>query len=166
MGVRRQSSEGKEEFDIFCSAMLPQVVAFATRITGDFHESEDIAIEALARTYLRWNRLSSVSWREAWVFRVAANLSIDVLRRSQRTVRGHIEPYAGVDIGPMLNRSELIDLIRRLPQRQRDVIFLRYYHDLSYAEIAHALQLSQGSVKTHIHRAIDSLGSVLLPRPK
>ena len=73
-----------QDFDEYCEEMLPRLIAFGIRITRDQHEAEDVAIEALARTMLRWGRISSETWRDAWVFRVAVNLSIDVLRKRQR----------------------------------------------------------------------------------
>jgi RNA polymerase sigma factor (sigma-70 family) len=63
----------------------------------------------------------------------------------------------------MLERSVVIDALRDLPARQREALVLRYYADLSEAEIAEAMGISKGAVKTHTARGIAALKSVLEP---
>jgi RNA polymerase sigma factor (sigma-70 family) len=141
------------DFDKYCEEMLPRLVAFGLRITRDQGDAEDVAIETLARTMLRWGRVSSEAWRDAWVFRVAANLSIDVLRKRQRvTLRQEMDmPSAeGMPEPPI----SLEDILSHLPRRQREVVFLRYYGDLTYEDIGRRLRISDGAVKTHLHRGI------------
>jgi RNA polymerase sigma factor (sigma-70 family) len=61
----------------------------------------------------------------------------------------------------LLERSAVIAALHRLPQRQREVLVLRYYADLSGPQIASAMGISQGSVKSHIARALKAMGSML-----
>ena len=63
-------------------------------------------------------------------------------------------------------RGAMIDALRGLPARQREVLVLRYYADLSEAQIAEALGIAPGSVKAHAHRGLSSLRQGMAPRPQ
>jgi RNA polymerase sigma factor (sigma-70 family) len=113
-----------------------------------------VAQEALARAHLRWGRLHERP--EGWIVTVATNLSIDRLRRRRRLSALVEEPLAVVDI----HRSERIDLaraLRRLPRRQRQVVVLRYLADWSENDVATALGVSGGAVKSHASRGLAAL---------
>jgi RNA polymerase sigma factor (sigma-70 family) len=92
--------------------------------------------------------------------RVTANLAIDTIRR--RRLRTPVA-LTVVDAEDVSTRFALIAAVRDLPRRQREVIVLRYLADLSVPEVAAALGVSPGSVKTHAHRGIarlrDELGA-------
>jgi RNA polymerase sigma-70 factor (ECF subfamily) len=124
------------------------------RVLGDRGDAEDVAQEALARAHLRWGRLHQRP--EGWIVTVATNLSIDRLRRRRRLSALVEEPLAVVDI----HRSERIDLaraLRRLPRRQRQVVVLRYLADWSENDVATALGVSGGAVKSHASRGLAAL---------
>lgn len=120
--------------------------------------AEDVAAEACARAYAAWSRIGGFEWREAWVARVAANLAIDAVRRRPPSSEQDdpVDPTAGIT-----RRLVVADALRRLPKRQRDVVVLRYFADLTEQEAAAALGVSVGSVKTHAHRALHTLRSAL-----
>jgi RNA polymerase sigma-70 factor (sigma-E family) len=127
----------------------------AYRVTGDAAASEDAASEALVRAGLRWRRISGRSL--PWVVRVATNLAIDQIRRRGRehpaahpgTVPDGIE---AVQVNVDLHRA-----LKALPKRQREVVVLRYFGDLSEREIADELGLAPGSVKSHASRGLAAL---------
>ncbi|HEY7946295.1 MAG TPA: sigma-70 family RNA polymerase sigma factor [Acidimicrobiales bacterium] len=124
------------------------------RVLGDRGDAEDVAQEALARTYLRWLRLEDRP--EGWVVTVATNLAIDRHRRRRRSTTLGTEPLSLVDV----HQSERVDLaraLRRLPRRQREVVVLRYLADWSEADVAEALGVSAGSVKSHASRGLAAL---------
>jgi RNA polymerase sigma-70 factor (sigma-E family) len=124
------------------------------RVLGDRGDAEDVAQEALARAHLRWGRLHERP--EGWIVTVATNLSIDRLRRRRRVSALVEEPLAVVDI----HRGERIDLaraLRRLPRRQRQVVVLRYLADWSENDVATALGVSGGAVKSHASRGLAAL---------
>ena len=124
------------------------------RVLGDRGDAEDVAQEALARAHLRWSRLRDRP--EGWVVTVATNLSIDRHRRRRRLTGLGPEPLALVE----LHQSERIDLaraLRRLPRRQREVVVLRYLADFSEADVAAALGVSTGAVKSHASRGLAAL---------
>jgi RNA polymerase sigma factor (sigma-70 family) len=162
--VRLMSQQEPEshDFDRYCEVILPRLIAFGFRITRDQQDAEDIAIETLARTMLGWKRISTKAWRDAWVFRVAANLSIDVLRKQKRAGL-----YQEANMPSEESTSELTvdlrDVLAQLPPRQREVVVLRYWGDLTYDDIGRRLRISEGSVKTHLHRGMTSLRQLIKP---
>jgi RNA polymerase sigma-70 factor (sigma-E family) len=129
----------------------------AYRLLGDRGESEEVAQEALARAYARWRSVAGHA--DPWVARVASNLAIGRWRRRRPTVpieERHM-PHAADETTAALERGRLVESLRRLPRRQREVIVLRYVADLPEREVAAALKTSVGSVKQHAHRAVARL---------
>lgn len=124
------------------------------RILGSRAEAEDVTQEALTRAYLRWRKIHP--YAEAWVSRVAANLAIDAWRRRKpagvRGVDDGSEPHTGI-----AERLDLLRLLDALPNRQRQVLVLRYLADQTELATAAALGCSVGSVKRHSHRALNAL---------
>jgi RNA polymerase sigma factor (sigma-70 family) len=142
-----------ERFD--CLAAIAYRVAF--RILDDRGEAEEVAQEALARAYVRWRRVAG--YDEAWVTRVAINESLGRRRKHRPTVplaAGHQGLHAGQERSAE-QRMILVDAVRRLSRRQREVVALRYLVDLPEAEVAALLDTSVGSVKQHAHRAVGRL---------
>jgi RNA polymerase sigma factor (sigma-70 family) len=160
VGSYSVQASDSHDFDTYCEETLPRLVAFGLRITHDQGDAEDVAIEALARMMLRWGRISGEPWRDAWVIRVAANLSIDILRKRQRLTLRQPTDMPSEDAMPEPPIS-LEDVLSHLPRRQREVVVLRYYGDLTYEDIGRRLRLSEGSVKTHLHRGMKSLRNLL-----
>jgi RNA polymerase sigma-70 factor (sigma-E family) len=124
------------------------------RVLGDRGDAEDVAQEALARTHLRWARLSDRP--EGWVVTVATNLSIDRHRRRSRATTSTDEPLALVD-AHLAERLDLTKALRRLSRRQREVVVLRYLADWSELDVAETLGCSPGSVKSHAARGLTAL---------
>lgn len=155
MKAHKGSYGDDREFEDFGKSMLPRIIAMAFSVTRDRCDAEDVAIETLARAFLKWPKLRGDEWREWWVLRVAANQSIDVLRvrhRDQRSIKWPEEHEQGVP-----DPVEVPGALRALPRRQQEVVVLRFYGDLSYADIASQLRISEGSVKRHLHRGLASL---------
>jgi len=129
----------------------------AYKMLGDRGESQDIAQEALARALVRWRRVEP--YAVAWVSRVAFNLAIDRVRKGRRV------EAADLELGqPDPDAAERLDLQRALqclPRRQREVVVLRYLLDQSERDVADALGVSVGSVKTHASRGLAALRMAL-----
>lgn len=145
-------------FDEAFDDLFPRAVRLATRLLGDRAAAEDVAAEAMARTYARWPKVSGLPYRDGWVLKVATNLAIDRLRRRPpELVPAPADDFEdGVELRLALNAALLT-----LAPRQRQAIALRYLGGLSNDEVAQALGISLGSVKTHIHRGIHGLRSRL-----
>jgi RNA polymerase sigma-70 factor (sigma-E family) len=140
----------EEAFD----ELFPRAVRLAHRLLGDRAAAEDIAAETLARTYARWSKVSVLPYRDGWVLKVATNLAIDRLRRRPP----EMWPSAADQFEETVElRLALNAALLTLAPRQRQAIALRYLGGLSDREVAQALGISLGSVKTHIHRGLHGL---------
>jgi RNA polymerase sigma-70 factor (ECF subfamily) len=140
-------------FEELFDAVFRKAERVALRIVGDSALAEDLAAEAFARAYARWPSLRDAPWREGWVLRVTVNLAIDATRRAKRATVD-LTPYESGDVDL---RLALVAALRVLPGRQRTVVVLRYVADLSESDTAAALGISEGSVKTHLHRGLARL---------
>jgi RNA polymerase sigma factor (sigma-70 family) len=149
-----------DDFDVFFRGVFAKTVAVAERITAERGSAEDAAVEALAKAHLRWRRVGGQPWREAWVYKVAVH---EAIRRLPRP--GPAVPVPAVaDLAESVAvRQALTAALRRLPRRQCEAIVLRYLLDFSEAEVAAALGVSQGTVKTHLHRGVAALRGSLGP---
>ena len=133
-----------------------------TLVTGDRAAAEDAVHEALARAWERSARGQHIESLPAWVTRVAMNLSRSQLRRlrveSRATQRMGEKELTSGDAN---DRSEIGSAVAELPRRQREVTVLRYYLGFDIAEIASLLRVSEGTVKTSLHRARHALAAAL-----
>ena len=144
-------------FDAAFASLFRHAFVVAVRILGDRGDAEDVAIEATARAHLHWRRIGASPY--PWLTRVSANLAIDELRRRRR--RPPTSSDAAVEAAaPELGRDERLDLQRileTLPRRQREVLVLHYFDDLTHDTIAAALATSAGTVKQHQSRGLGAL---------
>jgi len=142
-----------DEYDERFAELARLSYQVAYRLTGDRHEAEDHAQEALTRAYLRWPRMHHHA--EPWIVRVTTNLVIGRWRRLQRP-HPQMSSAAGADLGAA-ERLALVAALRSLPRRQRQVAALRYLGDLSIEATAAELGCSIGTVKQHSARALAAL---------
>ena len=150
----------REDFREFVVARSPALLRTAYLITGNRPDAEDLLQTSLARTYLAWGRIREREAREAYVRRVMANTSTSIWRRKRVT-------QVPLDSAPDLARpdgTEARDLhdalwqaLAGLPRRARAMVVLRYYEDMSEAEVAAVLQVSVGTVKSTVSRALARL---------
>jgi RNA polymerase sigma-70 factor (sigma-E family) len=141
-------------FDDFFLRILPRTIRVARRLTGDPFIAEDVAVEALARAHGRWARVGPLQWRDAWVLKVASR---EALHQVQRRPLAPVATHDRDESDDVALRVALVAALVHLPRRQRETIVLRYLCDLPEADVAKALGVSAGTVKTHIHRALASL---------
>jgi RNA polymerase sigma-70 factor (ECF subfamily) len=136
----------------------------AVVLTGDRHLAEDLVQEAFVR--LRSGRGPAPGAELAYLRRTVINLSHGHHRHLGVVRRRTVEPApdaraAEVDAVRRDGQRQVADAVRSLPDRQRDCIVLRFYAELSDREIAEALGIRPGSVKTHLHRARAALAQHL-----
>jgi RNA polymerase sigma factor (sigma-70 family) len=141
-------------FEAAFDELFPRAVRLANRLLNDRAAAEDVAAESLARAYARWPKVGGLPYRDGWVLKVATNLCIDRLRRRVPEVWPEVvaDFEDGVELRLALNAALLT-----LAPRQRQAITLHYLGGLSDQEVAQALGISLGSVKTHIHRGLKGL---------
>lgn len=142
-----------------------RLVRLGVLLLGDQGRAEDVVQDAFVAVHRRWERLDGADL-PAYLRRSVVNGARSSLRHLA-VVRRHPEqpplPAPGAD-DPALARSErsaVLDALARLPRRQREVLALRYYLDLSEKEIADTLRISPGAVKTHASRGAAALRSAL-----
>jgi RNA polymerase sigma factor (sigma-70 family) len=159
--LARAAGLGSEEsYEAFFDRLLSRAISVGRRIGGSTEEGEDAAVEALARAHLHWDELRTAEYRDAWVLRVAANVSYDQLRRRIRRERHEGEAPRGREATEVVDlRQSLVPLLRRLSRRQRQVVILSHMVGLSHEEIATLLGCSIGSVKVHARRGLERLRS-------
>jgi len=116
------------------------------------HEATD---EAMTRAYQHWSRVRCMDNPSGWVYRVALNWSRTQLRR--RAIAARLLPHETLDPGEPVVEPGLVGAVAQLPMRQREVVVLRYVLDWSEVEIAAALGIPRGTVKSRLHRALARL---------
>ncbi|WP_088284245.1 RNA polymerase sigma factor [Kineosporia sp. A_224] len=135
-------------------------------LVGAQGDAEDIASEAFCELYLRWPRLRDPAAAPAYLRSVVCNLVRMRLRHLQ-VVRRHPEPglpdagSAEQEVVLREDHREVVDALRGLPDRQREALVLRYWLDLSEAEVAATMGISCGAVKSHTARGMAALTKAL-----
>lgn len=137
----------------------------ATWLVGNRQSGEEIAQDAFVRLIEHWSTIRDPAAAPAWLRRTVVNLSRSTNRRNaigrekRALAQARVPASAtnGAEIGDRLVDGPLGAAIGSLPRRQRECIVLRFVHDLTVDQIAAALGVGSGSVKTHLHRAILAL---------
>jgi RNA polymerase sigma-70 factor (sigma-E family) len=150
--------DGFEEFVRAHQAGLSKV---AYLLTGDHHAAEDLLQGALVRIASKWHRVSRSEYPYAYVRRILyhQHVSAGRLRRLVERPMARL-PDSGTErdeTDDAVRRMVLEEALARLTPRQRAVIVLRYFEDLSAADAAHALGCSVGTVKSQTHHALGRL---------
>ena len=141
------------------------VVASSWAICRDRQVAEELAQEAFARAYRRWRRLTDGGYAVPWLHRVVMNLTLNHVRRRERgsLLERLYPPRPAQPPATTAGDDWLVSTLRRLPERQREAVFLRYVADLDVARVAAVMGCSEGTVKTHSKRGLDRLREVLPP---
>jgi RNA polymerase sigma-70 factor (sigma-E family) len=144
-------------FEQFMAAALPGLLRFGHVLTGDRHRAEELVQSALVKTYRRWGSLRQ-DQPTAYVRRAMVNTYTSWWRRSRHEAVMPIGFDAASSDGVSYDdRDAALRALASLPPRQRAVLVLRYYLDLSEAEIADTLGCSTGTVKSSASRGLRSL---------
>jgi RNA polymerase sigma-70 factor (sigma-E family) len=153
--------EGFREFVLARGSALSRA---AYLLTGDPSSAEELVQSALVKAALRWRRVTAAGNPEAYVRRIIVNEHISWWRRFGRREVAEPDPQRHRLADPADGTARRLDLaaaLARLPKRQRAVIVLRFYQDLSEADTAEALSCSVGTVKSQTHAALARLRSLL-----
>lgn len=145
-----------EEFERFFVRMSSALVGQAYLLMGDLQEAQDLAQEALLRTWNRWPYVSGYEDPAAWTKRVLRNLAMSRLRRRRlERLRAHSVPPATQ--GPNADAVDLVGALQRLPVAQREALVLREVLGLTTEEVAKEMRASAGSVRKWLYRARTAL---------
>ncbi len=154
----------KKAFERLVNAYKGPVYNLAYRILGDREAALDAAQETFLRAYIHLDTYQPGRKFSSWILSIASHYCIDLLRRRRVDVMPweDLEPEPALAGGPMdpegaalrsETRDEVQRLLERLPPAYRVPLVLRYWHDLSYQEIAQVTGLTVSAVKTRLHRA-------------
>jgi RNA polymerase sigma-70 factor (sigma-E family) len=154
-------SEADEDFTEFVRATGDRSLRLAVLLTGGLPEGHDLLQGVHEQVYRRWRRHGSPVAPERYVRTAlvnAASKSRLNLARRRETLVPDLPDEQGYEIGAdVLLRTRLLPALRRLPPRQRSVVVLRYFGDLTESETAELLGCSVGTVKTQASRALRHL---------
>jgi RNA polymerase sigma-70 factor (sigma-E family) len=162
--MARQVSD--DEFSQFVQGAWPRLYRTAYLLVGDAGLAEDLVQTALAKTYAAWPSVRDVQAAPGFARTTLVNTASAWFRRS--SWRNELptdqlpEPaHADDRASDLSTRPTVLDALTHLPPRQRAVIVLRYYEDLSVAETAHALGCAEGTVKSQTSKALNTLRRLL-----
>jgi RNA polymerase sigma-70 factor (sigma-E family) len=150
------------DFETYVGARTGALLRLAYLLTGDRHLAEDLVQEALGRAHRRWGQIRRAENPHAYVRRMIVNQHISWRRRRSSTELP-VEPAAVPDRSSaaaddrVLQRDVTWRALQRLPDRQRAVLVLRYYEDLTDAEIAVTINAAVGTVRSLAARAFARL---------
>jgi RNA polymerase sigma-70 factor (ECF subfamily) len=146
-------------FEQFYTETWPLVYRALVVATSDHDLAREAVDEAMVRAYERWRTVAAMDNRAGWVYRVASNWATSRLRRRKLIFRQPRVDTTSHD--PDLVDPRLLDAVRQLSPRHRDVVVARYLLDLSEAATAEALGIPVGTVKSRLSRALSQLKEVL-----
>ncbi|MFC4786952.1 SigE family RNA polymerase sigma factor [Nocardioides sp. MAHUQ-72] len=164
-----RASAARTGFEEWCAAREPALQRLALLLTGDPHGAQDLVQTTLAKLYLAWDRLDDREHLDGYARRVLVNEHRSAWRRPWRrreVTTDRLPETAGP--GPSYDGAHdaVWAFVATLPPRQRAVIVLRYYEDLTEPETAAVLGVSVGTVKSQASRAIAALRAVVHDHPE
>lgn len=156
-----RSADPKDaDFSAYLAARQPALLRTAYLLTGDVHTAEDVVQTAFAKLYLAWHKVQRAESLDGYVRRILVNEAHSLWRRPWRRREVSAEALPEVAGSPEYDdgrAAAVWAIVATLPPRQRAVIVLRYYEELSEAEIARVLGISEGTVKSQASRALAGL---------
>jgi RNA polymerase sigma-70 factor (ECF subfamily) len=155
------------------------VFAICLRMVGNAQEAEDLSQEAFIRAFNHIDQYDHERKFSTWLFRIATNLSIDFLRRRKSNISldAVVPGTEGLSLNAMLPdqtaqpeelvvRKETEEMvqneIKKLPEKYRSAVVLKYIEDLSLKEISEIMDIPVGTVKTRIHRGREMLRKMMM----
>ncbi|MFI5272887.1 MAG: sigma-70 family RNA polymerase sigma factor [Ktedonobacterales bacterium] len=162
--VHRTLAGDQQAYTSLVEKYKDSVFNVAYRMLGNPTEAEDVAQEAFVRAYTQLHTYKDTHRFSTWLLSISSHLAIDQLRRRRFLALPlenvpFLEWIADLSLGPeesalaVETSDEMQKILGVLPPKYRAVLVLRYWHDLSYEEIAEVLQLTPPLVKARLHRA-------------
>ena len=176
--VREAASGDGAAFERIVREHQKNVYSLAWKLTGNEQDALDASQDAFLKAYQNLRSFRGDSRLSVWLYRLTYNASMDIIKRSRRgklvpmPADGEGEVMDIPDDGPTpaeeLERRETLEevraAVRELDGDKRTILIMREYQRMSYAEIAQALSLEEGTVKSRIARARASLAEILKKR--
>jgi RNA polymerase sigma-70 factor (sigma-E family) len=157
--VRGDDAGGHRDFDEFVAGRYAALLRSATLLSGNHHDGEDLVQAALVKAVGVWSRIADEP--EPYVRRIMVNENISRWRRHRGRTTVVADPASGrertVPVDPAEDRLDLAAALATLAPRQRTVVVLRYFEDLSERETARLMGTSTGTVKSQTRDALERL---------
>ena len=159
-------ADADEAVEQMYAAHWRQLVRLSMLLVHDQHAAEDLVQDAFVAMHGRWSRLRDPDKALAYLRQAVVNRSRSALRH-RAVVERHVRTHSTDDVvvaGPSVGgarRDAVREALLQLTERQREVLVLRYYLDWSEAQIADALGVSRGAVKSHASRGSAALRELL-----
>ncbi len=142
------------EFEPFFEAHYPTLARALLLLTGDPFEAEELAQEAFARAYERWDRIKLMDSPAGYLYRIALNLNRSRLRRVTARARRAFVPAPDPDPAAVAEaRSEVLRILSELPRGQREALILVEWFGMESQEAGGVLGIEAASVRGRLHRA-------------
>ncbi len=176
--VRKARGGDRDAFGALVLRYQEQTVMIANSILRNMEQAKEASQNAFVKAYLALSRFREEAQFKTWLFRIVINEAKDVRRRE--SARGffkflserededeNAEPFLECVVSPDESPREVLEATERrklleqavheLPEREREVVLLHYFHQLTLAEVAETLQIATGTVKAHLAHAIEKL---------
>lgn len=162
--LRRFRDGDTTAFDEIVRAHRAAVYRVARRVLGSHEEADEAAQLAFVRAWKALHRFRGEAALRTWLVRIALNVA-RTMRAARRPVEGMDaaerlpDPAEGSDaaFGREQERQRLRRAVAKLPPRQREVVILKVFSEMTYGDVAAVLRLSEGTVKAHLHQAVANL---------
>jgi RNA polymerase sigma-70 factor (sigma-E family) len=151
-------------FEEYAQSAWPSLYRYAYLLTGNHADAEDVAQQTLIKAHGSWSRVTGSESPSAYLRRILTNTFLSQRRPSGRRLELLTDAPPEAVVAPACGPEERMALwphVRSLPPRQRAVIVLRYYEQLSEQEIADTLGCSRGTVKSTAHHALRALRAAI-----
>jgi RNA polymerase sigma-70 factor (ECF subfamily) len=169
--IRLSQRGSREAYGVLVKSYMRRAYVAALALTGNREDALDASQEAFVKAWRAIRRFDLARPFYPWFYRILRNLCFDLIRRRRIRPRDGIEadvrdPAEGPDVAA--RRSERRDLVhaalRRLPDRDREILVLRHFQHLSYREIAESLEIPLGTVMSRLFAARQRMRSQLAER--
>jgi len=150
----------EEEFTAFYKAWRLPIRRSLALALGDIGLADEAVDEAMTRALTNWEKLCGYERPEGWLYRVGLNWARGTFRKRRYELVSDLEPSLRSADDPLPD-PDLIEAVGRLSLKLRAVVVARYYLDFSTAEVAEALGIPEGTVKSRLARALNRLGREL-----
>ena len=169
--IRRLQNGEMDAFDDLFERFRRRLLAYVRGLVGDVQRSEDIVQEAFVELAKRIQKIRPEKGVGPWLYRVARNRAIDLLRHRKFEVLPGDEYFGEQGQNAVANENDAPDeqliarerqlevqaMLTSLPQKERDLLMLRFYGDLSFAEIAKVVRRPLGTVLWQVRKSLGKL---------
>lgn len=154
-------TNGRDRFDIYVKENYPSLLRAAVLLAGEPDQAEDLVQETLLKVWVRWSRISRTLNPAGYGYRTLVNVHISSRRRKwwkeipSAELRQKPQTHARLEEVPQ--RMEMLDALQALPPRQRAIIVLRYFLDMTETQVATSMGCTAGTVKSQSSKAMATL---------